>query len=120
MILVDTSVWIDHLCAGDQNLVTLLDSSQVLTHPFVIGELACGNLHKRDNVLRLLDDLPQAPVASHEEVLHFIESNKLMGQGVGYIDTHLLASAALADTALIWTRDQRLQKIARKLELAFD
>ena len=120
MILIDTSVWIDHLRAGDDNLVTLLDSSQVLAHPLVIGELACGNLHKRDDVLRLLNDLPRAPVASHEEVLHFIESNKLMGQGVGYIDTHLLASAALADTALIWTRDQRLQKIARKLKLAFD
>jgi hypothetical protein len=120
MILVDTSVWIDHLRVGDDNLVTLLDSSQVLAHPFVIGELACGNLHKRDDVLRLLNDLPQALIASHEEVLHFIESNKLMGQGVGYIDTHLLASAALADTALIWTRDQHLQKIARKLKLAFD
>ena len=120
MILIDTSVWIDHLRAGDDNLVTLLDSRQVLAHPFVIGELACGNLRKRDDVLRLLNNLPQAPVASHEEVLHFIESNKLMGQGVGYIDTHLLASAALVDTPLIWTRDQRLQKIARKLKLAFD
>jgi len=120
MMLIDTSVWINHLRAGDKNLVTLLNSSQVLAHPFVIGELACGNLHQRDDVLRLLNDLPQAPVASHEEVLHFIESNKLMGQGIGYIDTHLLASAALADTALIWTRDQRLQKIARKLKLVFD
>ena len=79
MILIDTSVWIDHLRAGDDNLLTLLDSSQVLAHPFVIGELACGNLRKRDDVLRLLNDLPEAPVASHEEVLHFIESNKLMG-----------------------------------------
>ncbi len=120
MILVDTSIWIDHLRVGDENLVTLLSSSQVLVHPFVIGELACGNLRKRDDVLRLLNDLPQTPVASHEEVLHFIESNKLMGQGIGYIDAHLLASTALADTALIWTRDQRLQKIARKLKLAFD
>ena len=122
MILIDTSVWINHLRAGDENLVTLLNSSQVLAHPFVIGELACGNLRKRDDVLRLLNDLPRAPVASHEEVLHFIESNKLMGQGVGYIDTHLLASTALADMTLIWTRDNRLQKIARKLKLklAFD
>jgi predicted nucleic acid-binding protein len=120
MILVDTSVWIDHLRTGDERLIDLLDSSQVLAHPFVIGELACGNLQKRDDVIRLLNDLPQAPVASHEEVLHFIESNKLMGQGVGYIDTHLLASTTLADKALIWTRDQRLQKIARKLKLAFD
>ena len=120
MTLVDTSVWIDHLRTGDERLIDLLDSSQVLGHPFVIGELACGNLRKRDDVLRLLNDLPQAPVASYEEVLHFIESYKLMGQGVGCIDIHLLASAALADTALLWTRDQRLQKIARKLKLAFD
>jgi len=120
MILVDTSVWIDHLRAGDERLIDLLGSSQVFAQPFVVGELACGNLRKRDEVLRLLNDLPQAPVATHEEVLHFIESNKLMGQGVGYIDTHLLASAALADTTLIWTCDKRLQKIARKLKLSFD
>ena len=79
MILVDTSVWIDHLRTGDENLVTLLDSSQVLSHPFVIGELACGNLRKRSDVLRLINDLPQAPVASQEEVLYFIERNELMG-----------------------------------------
>jgi len=120
MILVDTSIWIDHLRAGDEHLVTLLNRSQVLAHPFVIGELACGNLHQRDEVLRLLNDLPQAPVASQEEVLHFIERSKLMGQGIGFIDTHLLASVALADTALIWTRDQRLQKVAMRLKLAFD
>jgi len=119
MILVDTSVWIDHLRTGDERLIDLLDSSQVLAHPFIIGELACGNLRKRDEVLRLLNDLPQALVATHEEAMHFIESNKLMGQGNGYIDTHLLASTALTDTALIWTRDKRLQKIARKLKLAF-
>ena len=120
MILVDTSIWIDHLRSGDGRLIDLLDNSQVLAHPFVIGELACGNLRKRDEVLRLLNDLPQAPVASQEEALYFIERNKLMGQGVGYIDIHLLASVALADTALIWTRGQRLQMIARKLKLAFD
>lgn len=120
MILVDTSVWIDHLRVGDERLVELLNSSQVLAHPFVIGELACGNLHKREDVLRLLNDLPQAPVASHEEALHIIESNKLMGRGIGYIDAHLLASVALANTVFIWTRDKPLQKIARKLKLAFD
>jgi hypothetical protein len=83
----------------------------------VIGELACGNLHKRGDVLSLLNDLPQAPVASQEEALHFIERNKLMGQGIEYIDAHLLASTALADTALIWTSDKYLHKIARKLKL---
>jgi predicted nucleic acid-binding protein len=120
MILVDTSVWIDHLRVGDKRLAELLDTSQAFAHPFVIGELACGNLRNREEMLRLLNDLPQAPVASHEEVLRFIEGNKLMGQGIGYIDAHLLASAALADAALIWTRDNRLQKIARKLKLHSD
>ena len=120
MILVDTSVWIDHLRTGDEDLVALLDSSQVFAHPFVIGELACGNLRKRDDVLRLLNDLPQVPVTSQEEVLHFIERNKLMGQGIGFIDAHLLASTALADATAVWTRDKRLQKIAKKLKLAVD
>ena len=117
MILVDTSVWIDHLRAGNKHLVDLLNSSQVLAHPFVIGELACGNLHKRDDVLRLLNDLPRAPLASQEEVLHFIERNQLMGKGIGFIDAHLLASTALADAAIIWTLDKRLQKSAGKLKL---
>jgi hypothetical protein len=120
MILVDTSVWIDHLRTGDERLVELLDNSQVFMHSFVIGELACGNLHRRDEVLSLLNDLPQAPVASQEEVLYFIESKKLMGKGIAYIDAHLLASAALAEAALIWTRDKRLQKVASKLKLSAD
>ena len=120
MILVDTSVWIDHLRTGDKQLVDLLISRQVLAHPFVIGELACENLHKRDDVLRLISDLPRAPLASQEEVLHLIECNKLMGRGIGFIDAHLLASTALADAAFIWSHDQRLQKTARKLNLAID
>ncbi len=120
MILVDTSVWVDHLRAGAERLTELLNSSMVLAHPFVIGELACGNLYKRTDVLRLLNALPQAPVASQEEVLHFIGCNQLMGQGIDFIDAHLLASTALADTALVWTRDKRLQKIATQLKLAFD
>jgi len=120
MILVDTSVWIDHLRSGDERLADLLNRSQIVIHPFVIGELACGNLRKRDEVLRLLNDLPQAVVASQEEVLHLIERKKLMGLGIGFIDAHLLASAALTDTAVIWTRDRRLQEASRKMELAFD
>jgi len=120
MILVDTSVWIDHLHSGDERLADLLNRSQVVIHPFVIGELACGNLRKRDEVLRLLNDLPQAVVASQEEVLHLIEHKKLMGLGIGFIDAHLLASAILTDTAALWTRDKRSQKVARKLKLAFD
>ncbi|HEC07279.1 MAG TPA: PIN domain-containing protein [Thiolapillus brandeum] len=98
----------------------MLNRSQVVIHPFVIGELACGNLHNRDELLQLLDDLPRAVLASQEEVLHLIEHKKLMGQGIGFIDAHLLASAALTDTAAIWTRDKRLGEIARNLELAFD
>ncbi len=82
MILVDTSVWIDHLRSGDNLLVELLNRSQILAHPVIVGELACGNLRKRDDVLRLLNDLPQAPVASQNEALHFIECNKLMGQAM--------------------------------------
>ena len=120
MILVDTSVWIDHLRTGDERLAELLNRSQVITHPFVIGELACGNLRQRDEVLRLLGDLPQAVIASQQEVLHLIERNELMGLGIGFIDAHLLASVALTDTAVIWTRDRRLQKVARMLGKAFD
>ena len=120
MILVDTSVWIDHLRTGDERLAELLNRSQVITHPFVIGELACGNLRQRDEVLRLLGDLPQAVIASQQEVLHLIERNELMGLGIGFIDAHLLASVALTDTSVIWTRDRRLQKVARMLGKAFD
>ena len=120
MILVDTSVWIDHLRTGDERLAELLNRSQVITHPFVIGELACGNLRQRDEVLRLLGDLPQAVIASQPEVLHLIERNELMGLGTGFVDAHLLASVALTDMAVIWTRDRRLQKVARMLGKAFD
>ncbi|MFK7848519.1 MAG: type II toxin-antitoxin system VapC family toxin [Rhodothermales bacterium] len=120
MILVDTSIWIDHLRSGDTRLAELLDRSQVLIHPFVIGELACGNLRNRDEILRLLNDLPQSPVASPGETLYFIEGNRLMGLGVGYIDIHLLAATALAENTMLWTGDKRLKKVASKMKLAFD
>jgi predicted nucleic acid-binding protein len=120
MILVDTSIWISHLHSGDTRLADLLDRSRVLAHPFVIGELACGNLHNREEILKLLNDLPQPPIASPAEALHFIERNQLMGLGVGYIDIHLLAATALAGDAMLWTDDKRLKKVARKLKLAFD
>ncbi len=118
MILVDTSVWIDHLRAGDSNLTTLLESAQILMHPFVIGELACGNLKNRRELVALLGELPQVAVATDEEVRFFIEQHKLMGRGVGYIDAHLLAAVSLAAPALLWTRDKRLAALASAMELA--
>jgi len=119
MILVDTSIWIDHLRYSNIRLADLLDRSQVLAHPFVTGELACGNLRNRDEILRLLNDLPQSPVASPAEALHFIERNQLMGLGVGYIDIHLLAVTALAENAKLWTGYKRLEKVTSKMKLAF-
>ncbi len=117
MILVDTSVWIDHLRSGDEDLTALLNRSQVLVHPFVLGELACGNLANRDEVLGLLKDLPRSPVATDNEVLIYIEQQTLMGRGIGYIDTHLLAAVALEGTARLWTRDKRLHAVADALSL---
>lgn len=120
MILVDTSVWIDHLRSGEQRLYEALETEQVLVHPFVIGELACGNLKDRRGVLRLLEDLPAAPAAADPEALEFIERRALMGRGIGYLDVHLLASTALYGDARLWTRDRRLAAAAAELELAFD
>jgi len=118
VILVDTSVWIDHLRIGDEDLKELLNSSGVLAHPFVIGEVACGNLRKRSEVLSLMRNLPQANVATDEEVLFFIEQHRLMGRGVGYIDAHLLAAVSLTPPALLWTRDRRLGALATEIQLA--
>ena len=119
MILVDTSVWVDHLRDGTPALVAALEQSQVLMHPFILGELACGNLKNRGEVLQLLEELPGAPVATDAEALDFIERRALMGRGIGYIDVHLLASVALAGTARLWTRDKRLAAVAADLELAY-
>ena len=117
MILVDTSIWIDHLRSGSRNLELLLNSNQVLLHPFVLGELACGNLDRRTEVLALLGNLPAAPVATAAEVLFFIEQHRLMGKGIGYIDVHLLASVLLAKSGSLLTRDKRLGRIAAELAL---
>lgn len=119
MILVDTSVWIDHFRSGDEALVSLLNGSQVLMHSFILGELACGNLHQRTEVLFLLKDLPQGVVARDEEVLFFIERHGLMGKGIGYIDAHLLAATALDGSAHLWTRDKRLNTLSQELGLAY-
>lgn len=118
MILVGTSVWIDHLRAENEELVRQLNSTQVLSHPFVVGELACGNLRNRNEVLTLLGDLPQVTIATDTEVLFFIEQHGLMGRGIGYIDAHLLAAVALASPVRLWTRDKRLGTVAADLGLA--
>ena len=118
MILVDTSVWIDHLRAGDAELSALLNGSKVLMHPFVLGELACGNLRNRTEVLALLKNLPRAVVATDEEVLFFIERHALMDRGIGYVDVHLLAAVTLDGVTKIWTRDKRLRTGADALGLA--
>ena len=120
MILADTAVWVDHLRGGDAALQGLLEESRVLVHLFVIGELACGNLQDRGEVLNLLQHLPQAPLASHGEALFFIEKNALMGRGIGYIDAHLLAATALADESLLWTRDKRLAGVAADLQFNYE
>ena len=111
MVLVDTSVWIDHLRNDNGRLAELLQAAQVVVHPFVIGELAMGTLRRRTEVLGLLSRMPQSPVASHAEVLTFMERRELIGKGIGYIDAHLLASAVLGDV-LLWTYDRRLEAVA--------
>lgn len=118
MVLVDTSVWVAHLRGRDAVLAGLLESGQVLAHPFVTGELALGNLRGRDAVLGALQSLPQATVAADGEVLRFINGNALAGSGIGYIDAHLLAAARLTPGTSLWTRDQSLAAAAKKLGLA--
>ncbi len=108
MILVDTSIWIDHLRAGDPELSELLRESQVLGHPWVTGELALGHLSRRSEILGLLHNLPQATVATDDEVLALIDKRQLFGVGIGYVDAHLLAATALTPAARLWTRDKRL------------
>lgn len=116
MILVDTPVWIDHLRRANDQLATLLQDGKVSMHPFVVGELACGNLADRANVLHLLRSLQRTPAATDEEVLFFIERHLLAGRGLGYIDMHLLAACALNRLDL-WTTDRRLNEVATLLGL---
>jgi predicted nucleic acid-binding protein len=119
VVLVDTSVWVDHLRARDADLAALLEDGLVLMHAFVIGEIACGYLRDRKRVLDLLSHLPSASAATDPEVLRFIEVHELSGKGIGYLDAHLLASVRLAADAALWTRDRRLNLVARDLGLAF-
>ena len=117
MILVDTSVWVDHLRVADRQLAEWLLDEAVLCHPLVSGELACGRLKRRSEILELLRNLPQAPVVEHEEVLAFVEAHALMGTGLGWVDVTLLASATMAGEHF-WTRDRRLAQAARRVGVA--
>lgn len=118
MILVDTSVWIDHLRADNAALKGQLNAGRVLAHPFVIGELALGQMRQRQVILAALSDLPRAELATDAEVLGFINREALFGCGVGYVDVHLLASVRLTAGAALWTRDARLRHVADELGLA--
>lgn len=109
VLLVDTSVWIDHFRQRDARLSAALEAGEVLTHPFVIGELACGALRNRATVLELLAQLPSAASAAHDEVMHLIDSHKLAGTGVGWIDAHLVAAVRITG-ATLWTHDAALQR----------
>jgi predicted nucleic acid-binding protein len=119
LILVDTSVWVDHLRSGDAQLASLLEQATVVMHPFVVGEIACGSLSNRSSILELLQHLPSAAVAEADEILGFIERHALHGKGIGYVDVHLLASVALTEGAALWTRDKRLHDAAQTLGYAF-
>jgi predicted nucleic acid-binding protein len=118
VVLVDTSVWVDHLRRGNPGLIELLSDVKVVCHPFIVGELACGNLRNRLEILSLLQSLPTAPEIDHEDLLQFIERHRLMGRGLGLIDVHLLASAQVAAIPL-WTRDRRLNQAAAALDAAY-
>lgn len=118
MILVDSSIWIDYLRSGDIILARLLEESSVLTHPFILGELALGNLRQREQILDDLLALPEILPATDDEVMHFINTNRLYGRGIGYIDAHLLASVRLVPGSRIWTRDKRLDALAREMNIA--
>ena len=120
MILVDASVWIEHVRAPDEIMLELLRDQRVLTHPFVIGEIVLGHVRRREIVLSELKELPLAPVVDDEEVLEFIEDRRLFGQGIGYVDAHLLASSMIADRTSLWTLDKNLRAAAERLGLAAD
>ena len=118
MVLVDTSIWVAHLRQGLRRLENLLMDAEVICHPFIIGELACGNLKNRNEIISLLQSLPIAPMIEFEEFLFFLDRNHLMGKGIGFVDVHLLASAQLAGMPL-WTADKKLKSAADQLKLAF-
>lgn len=118
MILVDTSIWVDHLRKGNRHLGELLCDAEVVCHPFVIGELACGNIKNRSEILTLLQSLPVVPTIDLNEYMYFIDRNSLYGLGMGFVDIHLLASARLFGVPL-WTADKRLRDTAATLKLSY-
>jgi predicted nucleic acid-binding protein len=118
VILVDSSVWVAHFRKNNRHLAALLHEEVVAIHPFVIGELACGHLHPRREILSLLHALPQSPVVNPSELLHLIERHHLPGSGIGFVDAHLLASSELM-RGMLWTADRPLQRVADKLDLSY-
>jgi len=118
MVLVDTSVWVSHLRHGNEDLQKLLHGGEVVCHPFILGELACGNLKNRNEILTYLQSLPMTILAEDQEVLRCIEDHRLMGKGLGYIDVHLIASAVLTNV-LLWTLDKTLDKFTEKLGISY-
>jgi hypothetical protein len=120
MILVDTSIWIDHFRVGDASLALMLDAGDVLIHPFVIGEIALGNLPNRGRVLGDLQGLPHVDIATHKEVLRFVSDKMLFGLGIGLIDVHLLASTFLTIGTKLWTRDKKLSAAAARMNVALE
>jgi len=113
-VIVDTSVCINHVRVGDVRLASQLESGNVLVHPFIVGELACGNLRNRQGILSLIEGLPTPTLAEHEEALQLVEREQLHGRGIGWVDVHLLASARLSRVSL-WTLDRRLSEVATSL-----
>ena len=118
MILVDTSIWIDHLHRTEPDLVAVLEEAEVCLHPMIIGEMALGSLRDRSAILSMLADLPAVSVATHAEVLQLIESNALYGTGLSLVDAYLLAALRLTEATKLWTRDRRLHSAARQLGVA--
>ena len=118
-VLADTSVWVNHFREGQEHLITLLEQGLVACHPFIVGELACGSLRNRSEILALLEALPTVDVLEHSEAMIFIESRKLMSVGIGYVDTHLLGSSLLSDIP-IWTFDKSLVKAAVSLGINYN
>ena len=118
MVLVDTSIWVAHLRKGNRQLELLLMDAEVICHPFIIGELACGSISNRTEILSLIKSLPSAPVLEFDELMYFIDENQMMGIGIGFVDVHLLASAQLTGNYL-WTADKKLNSAAIKLSLNY-